>query len=664
MALFDTPSPHTLHALLRVGFSARLRSELADIFLSHTSEGQISRTDDRTSATVFTFLTADKTVPTPPADPTFLVALIASSPPSSDAHFLTFAPDPCLTTKPSLLRLTLSQPHSRSPSRTLFSLCAPTPPPTPHLTLRDVPRGGSAVTTLAPTKHALFHLEILPATIGTASLPPPPTSPDAHILPSQALVHALLQLGVRVRLRTTHNRTLCAPGKAARPVVQGSPMPSHSTSDTDLLLTAAMLSGTLQDAASRAYALCDVLDNKQQLRLVATAPPTLSPGSTVVVRAGESSWGELSLASKGADEKLVWLMAAPRGALEMRSHRRAWETLSLQFVAQTLPPALAALPDPALWTAADEATRAVVRRVVAARVAGASAEKKKGGKSTNGFNHAAALAALGDEEKVPEKPKKTQNNSGKKGKGKTGGAQTVRSVAPASAGTLPRSKANKKAAKNARQKRRAEKRAASNGSGAAVSAAVGAAAKSSGRAGSSGTEDESAITKEGGKADNTSGTASQSERAPSASGPPCDACGLPMSGAYTTAMGKKMHASCFCCGRCRRPMGGGPGRFREKGGVPYCENCYAMHIAQRCARCTQPILETVITAMERTWHKNCLTCTICQLPLTETFWLYADRPREPRCSRCMTGEEHVQRRQSRPGSRLGGRSAQTGMIKW
>jgi LIM domain len=121
-----------------------------------------------------------------------------------------------------------------------------------------------------------------------------------------------------------------------------------------------------------------------------------------------------------------------------------------------------------------------------------------------------------------------------------------------------------------------------------------------------------------------------------------------VTGTYTKALGKDFHPQCFCCRLCRRPMLPGHGQFRERGGVPYCNSCFATNIAPKCARCSKPIMETVTTAMEKTWHKECLTCVICRLPLTQQFWLYADKPNEPRCSRCVTGSE-----EALPGVRYG-----------
>lgn len=119
------------------------------------------------------------------------------------------------------------------------------------------------------------------------------------------------------------------------------------------------------------------------------------------------------------------------------------------------------------------------------------------------------------------------------------------------------------------------------------------------------------------------------------SGPPCGACGRPIVGEYTVVNGKNYHRGCLKCGTCSTVLGGTSGRLRMHDGLPRCERCYTERCASRCARCTQPILETVVTAMERTWHRECLTCVYCRNPLGEKFWVFAHKPREPHCNECM-----------------------------
>eukprot|EP00871_Galdieria_phlegrea_P003459 jgi/Galph1/4113/GphlegSOOS_G2775.1 len=107
------------------------------------------------------------------------------------------------------------------------------------------------------------------------------------------------------------------------------------------------------------------------------------------------------------------------------------------------------------------------------------------------------------------------------------------------------------------------------------------------------------------------------------SGKYCAACQQPLTSSYVTALGKLFHSECFRCFRCSKVLvTSGDGRFRHDNGKPYCHNCYASWVAPRCAKCLQPILETVTKAMKQNWHPQCLICTQCNTPLSTTFYLF------------------------------------------
>lgn len=362
-----------------------------------------------------------------------------------------------------------------------------------------------------------------------------------------------------------------------------------------------------------------------------------------------------------------WLMAGPRGRLEVRSNQSSWESFTIEFVRQSFTVTIAGLLKSPLYDIASEATRSNIRMEIAAKVGkrdvlvGATQQipkqKKKGG-----MDYSAALAGLADPPNVTKDDSKTTPhtktapNREKISTLKASSNAGVQATAASAVGTasassaLPRNQANRKAAKRKKKKQKAKnakRNAAANvrkvNDASVMSASKGesVSASSLGSKGGGSDEGKSPVEQEV--------HSSSKENSRSGAGPPCAACGRGIEGTYTTALGKNFHPHCFCCGKCRRPMGAGAGQFRERGGVPYCQTCYAAHLASRCARCSQPIMDTVITAMEKTWHKECLTCTICRLPLTQTFWLYADKPNEPRCSRCVTGSEEYSGPRGRSG---------------
>ncbi|KAK4533312.1 hypothetical protein CCYA_CCYA16G4194 [Cyanidiococcus yangmingshanensis] len=124
----------------------------------------------------------------------------------------------------------------------------------------------------------------------------------------------------------------------------------------------------------------------------------------------------------------------------------------------------------------------------------------------------------------------------------------------------------------------------------------------------------------------------------------CAQCRQSIIGQYVRALSKSFHPACFTCSICSRPLAPAA-KFRTSLGNPLCETCYAQHIAPRCARCKAPITDLVVTAMERKWHRECLRCVRCGLPLCDErssgsnrFYLYPGHPDKPHCELCVRGE--------------------------
>lgn len=702
MALFDRLSEHNFLGLLRVGFGARLRSEVADIFLTAGSDGTLKRTDKRAEALVLFFQSGDNTIKPSMATETLpqsaLCAVLAAGPSStaqSNPLFLNISDQPVLSSNPGVVKISLqSAPNAH---RILISFASAGPDPK-HITLRGVACGAAARSVVDVCKFATFHLEILVNTIGKGF------APDVHhasqlnyVTPAQAFTHALLQLNVRFRLTSVHKSVLASSPASSADSDRGLAFVQHNVSSpglTPLVLSAfSFARSAREDLPSSSFYSLTVADSSPTVslyipKLTASAQdPVLRKITTencsVCINALPDAWGAVNLgicedeSSSSSKEngksnstsaggvknsRLVWLMAGPRGKAEVRPHRRHWETFYVEYVEQSLTATWNELPIPRLYTVADRQTRASVRATIEQNLVAASSNNLPQSASStrpvcrctrNGrnsaFNHAAALAGLSeDNNSTPSAststaqthnavvvPKRKGKGKGKKAKTSSRSTTTVAQT-DAARSSLPRNAAHKKAAKKNRKKSREPSGAASTSStGRSVSASASDGGSSLTPPDSPSPPDQSQLNIE-----NSSNSEPPPKGSTTGPEPACCACGRAINGTSTRAMGKVFHPQCFRCGHCRRPIGTGNGQFREKGGIPYCRSCYANHLAARCARCAEPILETVTTAMDKTWHKNCLTCTLCRLPLTETFWLYADRPNEPRCSRCVTGEEH------------------------
>ncbi|KAL2100162.1 hypothetical protein ACEWY4_004556 [Coilia grayii] len=89
----------------------------------------------------------------------------------------------------------------------------------------------------------------------------------------------------------------------------------------------------------------------------------------------------------------------------------------------------------------------------------------------------------------------------------------------------------------------------------------------------------------------------------------CGACKKPIAGQVVTAMGRTWHPEHFVCTHCQEEIGSR--NFFERDGQPYCEKDYHNLFSPRCHYCNGPILDKVVTALDRTWHPEHFFCAQC-----------------------------------------------------
>ncbi|XP_062854962.1 paxillin isoform X2 [Trichomycterus rosablanca] len=89
----------------------------------------------------------------------------------------------------------------------------------------------------------------------------------------------------------------------------------------------------------------------------------------------------------------------------------------------------------------------------------------------------------------------------------------------------------------------------------------------------------------------------------------CGACCKPIVGQVVTAMGRTWHPEHFVCTHCQEEIGSR--NFFERDGQPYCERDYHHLFSPRCHYCNGPILDKVVTALDRTWHPEHFFCAQC-----------------------------------------------------
>ncbi|XP_074530727.1 paxillin a [Halichoeres trimaculatus] len=89
----------------------------------------------------------------------------------------------------------------------------------------------------------------------------------------------------------------------------------------------------------------------------------------------------------------------------------------------------------------------------------------------------------------------------------------------------------------------------------------------------------------------------------------CGACKKPIVGQVVTAMGRTWHPEHFVCTHCQEEIGSR--NFFEREGQPYCETDYHSLFSPRCHYCNGPILDKVVTALDKTWHPEHFFCAQC-----------------------------------------------------
>jgi len=92
----------------------------------------------------------------------------------------------------------------------------------------------------------------------------------------------------------------------------------------------------------------------------------------------------------------------------------------------------------------------------------------------------------------------------------------------------------------------------------------------------------------------------------------CPHCGKVVEGQAVTALEKNWHPEHFVCNRCTQTLIGENKQFFEKESKPYCEACYLLQFAPKCAKCSQSIKGKAVSALEQHWHPEHFQCTKCQ----------------------------------------------------
>ncbi|XP_055609961.1 transforming growth factor beta-1-induced transcript 1 protein isoform X3 [Uranotaenia lowii] len=112
----------------------------------------------------------------------------------------------------------------------------------------------------------------------------------------------------------------------------------------------------------------------------------------------------------------------------------------------------------------------------------------------------------------------------------------------------------------------------------------------------------------------------------------CDGCGE-IFRAGTKKMEYKTrqwHEKCFCCCVCKTAIGTKSFIPREQ--EIYCAGCYEEKYATRCVKCKKIITSGGVTYKNEPWHRECFTCSHCQVSLAGQR--FTSRDEKPYCAEC------------------------------
>ncbi|XP_067915977.1 leupaxin-like [Heterodontus francisci] len=91
--------------------------------------------------------------------------------------------------------------------------------------------------------------------------------------------------------------------------------------------------------------------------------------------------------------------------------------------------------------------------------------------------------------------------------------------------------------------------------------------------------------------------------------PRCAYCSGPIQDKILTALDKTWHPEHFFCAHCGDIFGNDG--YHEKDGKPYCRKDYFNMFAPKCGSCDRPVLDNYLSALNSVWHPECFVCRDC-----------------------------------------------------
>lgn len=123
-------------------------------------------------------------------------------------------------------------------------------------------------------------------------------------------------------------------------------------------------------------------------------------------------------------------------------------------------------------------------------------------------------------------------------------------------------------------------------------------------------------------------------------GKDCGKCGKPLTGVAVQGLtGGFWHPECFTCFDCGDVIDGSKGFIKDKDGQPLHGQCAKNRgmggaaAGESCGKCGKELLGSCVTAMDRSYHKECFSCSSCSGSISGGFLVVND---QPYCKKCHT----------------------------
>jgi hypothetical protein len=102
--------------------------------------------------------------------------------------------------------------------------------------------------------------------------------------------------------------------------------------------------------------------------------------------------------------------------------------------------------------------------------------------------------------------------------------------------------------------------------------------------------------------------------------PKCGGCGNALSGSAVKALDRTWHRECFSCTKCKKSLLQG-GFVEDDNKNPLCGDCFDEQFSKSCAQCGQKINGTFVNVEGRDYHKGCFVCHKCGSEFTGGYYM-------------------------------------------